>query len=213
MAQRDIEYVAELDRVSVLLNPVRLQIMELAIDGTSGTEAARRLGLPRQMVNYHVLALEKAGFLVRVGEVRRRNMVERRVQATARSYVISPDILSTLSPARRRALDPATAEGLLALSARVQSEIGAALGDNASVSALSLSSRLSFSSSDRRDQFTRALGQAIVGLIRIYSDVPGTTGNDPERHTLVLGLYSLPHHSILSAREREPAHAPAPRRS
>ena len=73
MVQADTEYLTDLDRVTVLLHPLRLQIMELAIEETSGTEAARQLGLPRQMVSYHVSALEQAGFLVRIGDVRRRN--------------------------------------------------------------------------------------------------------------------------------------------
>jgi DNA-binding transcriptional ArsR family regulator len=197
MKQVDIEYLAELDRVSVLLHPLRLQIMELAIEETSGTEAARSLGLPRQMVNYHVSALEKAGFLIRIGDVRRRNMVERRLRTSARAYLISPDILGTLSSARRRIPDTASITALLSLTARVQSDLGATLSANSSAlgpSALSFSSKLSFADDDARREFIRALGESVVSVVRQFSSPLTTTGMS-QQYGLVLGLYPLPHPS------------------
>ena len=195
MTQMDIEYLTELDRVTVLLHPLRLQIMELAIEETSGTQAARHLGLPRQMVNYHVSALERAGFLVRIGDVRRRNMVERRLQASARSYLISPQILGNLSGARRRAPDTTAPEALLSLTARVQDDVGAGLprdkSDARQQPAFSLFSKLHFADSENRGAFTRALGEAIVTIIRRFS--PGVSGAEQgERYGLLLGLYPLP---------------------
>jgi len=195
MKQEDIEYLTELDRVTVLLHPLRLQIMELAIEETSGTEAARQLGLPRQMVNYHVTALEKAGFLVRVGDVRRRNMVERRLRSSARSYLISPDILGSLSGARRRPPDPASRSALLSLTARIQSELGATShtqpGTTAGPPVLSYSSKLQFSSDDSRTAFIRALGESLVAIVRDFS-APIQAGGSKQQYGLLLGLYPLP---------------------
>ena len=199
MEPADIEYLAELDRVTVLLHPLRLQIMELAIEGTSGTDAARRLGLPRQMVNYHVLALERAGFLVRIGEVRRRNMVERRVRASARSYVISPDVLGPLSAARRRPPEPSSSAGLLSLTARVQSDLQSSPPGS---SVLSLSTKIRFSTDELRERFIRSIGDAVVQVIRAFS----RSGNAPERegvpYGLILGLYPLPH-PFTTSQERD----------
>lgn len=194
MEQLDIEYLTKLDRVTVLLHPLRLQIMELAIEETSGTEAARRLGLPRQMVNYHVSALETAGFLVRVNDVRRRNMVERRLRASARAYLISPDILGPLSGARRRAPDPATRTALLSLAARVQSDLGSSRRREPTESpALSFSSKVHFSSASSRGDFIRALGESVVAVIRDFSAPTIADRVASEPYGLVLGLYPLPH--------------------
>lgn len=200
MDQLDIEYLTDLDRVTVLLHPLRLQIMELAIEETSGTDAARRLGLPRQMVNYHVSALEKAGFLVRVSDVRRRNMVERRVRASARAYLISPDILGSLSGARRRPPDPATRTALLSLAARVQRDLGSSSGrrDPNDPPALSFSSKLHFSSASSRGDFIRALGEAVVAVIREFSAPTVDGRGDSQPYGLVLGLYPLPYPSSSS---------------
>jgi DNA-binding transcriptional ArsR family regulator len=199
MGQVDIEYLAELDRVTVLLHPLRLQILELAIEETSSTEAARSLGLPRQMVNYHVAALEKAGFLIRIGDVRRRNMVERRLQSSARGYLISPDILGNLSGARRRIPDLASTTALLSLTARVQSELGSAAQARGILAppALSFSSKISFADDDARREFTRALGESVVAVVREFSAPAHSAGRSPQ-YGLVLGLYPLPRPSSQS---------------
>ena len=194
MGQADIEYLTELDRVTVLLHPLRLQIMELAIEETSGTEAARQLGLPRQMVNYHVSALEQAGFLVRIGDVRRRNMVERRLRSSARSYLISPEILGRLSGARRRIPDQASPTALLSLAARVQNDLAASLSIASGphrLPALSLYSKLQFPDSNSRGAFIRALGEAVVTVVREYS-TPGVGADESQKYGLLLGLYPLP---------------------
>jgi DNA-binding transcriptional ArsR family regulator len=196
MEQKDIEYLTELDRVTVLLHPLRLQIMELAIEETSGTDAARRLGLPRQMVSYHVSALEKAGFLVPIGEVRRRNMVERRMRTSARAYIISPDILGPVSGARRRPPDPGSPAALLALTARVQRDLGNSLHSAAASAvppALSFSSKLHFSAASSRSAFIKALGDSVGQVIRDHS--ASRVAGDPhaQSYSLVLGLYPLPH--------------------
>lgn len=190
----DIEYLTELDRVTVLLHPLRLQIMELAIEETSGTEAARRLGLPRQMVNYHVSALEKAGFLVPAGLVRRRNMVERRLRTSARSYLISPDILGSLSGARRRGTNAASPTALLALAARLQADLGASLPTQTGRTApptLSFSSKIHFADDASRGEFVRALGESVGAVVREYS-APMKTERPAQQFGLVLGFYPLP---------------------
>jgi DNA-binding transcriptional ArsR family regulator len=194
MVQADIEYLTDLDRVTVLLHPLRLQIMELAIEETSGTEAARQLGLPRQMVSYHVSALEQAGFLVRIGDVRRRNMVERRLRSSARSYLISPEILGPLSGARRRFPDPASPTALLSLAARVQNDLAGSLSKAPGqdrLPALSLYSKLHFADSNSRGAFIRALGEAVVTVVREFS-APGAGVEESQKYGLMLGLYPLP---------------------
>ena len=66
--------------------------------GEPGSAAGlgRKLGLPRQRVNYHLRELEKEGLLEVVEERKKGNCVERIVRATARSYLISSEALGTL---------------------------------------------------------------------------------------------------------------------
>ena len=180
----------------MLLHPLRLQIMELAIEETSGIQAARHLGLPRQMVNYHVSALERAGFLIRIGDVRRRNMVERRLQSSAKSYLISPEILGRLSGARRRAPDPSSPDALISLTARVQNDLGTSVTGPDQRPTFSLFSKLQFHhDAEDRDAFIRAVGESIVAIIRRFA--PPVGGADhTSKYGLMLGLYPLPQSSI-----------------
>src|SRR5262245_42763786 len=93
----DVECVTDLRRAQVLMDPLRLRIVKLLRDPASASEIAARLGMPRQKVNYHVRALALARFLRKAGERRKRNLIERRFVATARAYVLSPEVLG---PAR-----------------------------------------------------------------------------------------------------------------
>ncbi|HEV8122920.1 MAG TPA: helix-turn-helix domain-containing protein [Gemmatimonadales bacterium] len=187
----DLEYVDELARVRVLLHPLRLAIMELAVESTSATDAARRLNLPRQAIHYHVVALERAKFLVSAGEIRRRNMAERRVRASARSYLIAPEILGGLSPGRRRATRPDSPQGLLSLTARMQTDVSAILAAPAAP-VLSFTSKLRFSNAAGREAFSRALGHAVAQLIKEHGLLGNAFREAAEESTLALALYPLP---------------------
>ena len=82
------------------MSPAALEVIEdpsQAAEPASAAGLARRLKLPRQAVTYHVRQLEADGLVTLIEERRRRNCVERVVQATARTYVISPSALGALA--------------------------------------------------------------------------------------------------------------------
>ena len=85
----------DVDRLSVALPPLRRQLLALLAQPEAATSLARRLDLPRQKVNYHPRALERAGLVELVKERRRRGLVERRLRATARAWVIEPALLAS----------------------------------------------------------------------------------------------------------------------
>ncbi len=122
----DLESVASPRRASALLHPLRSRLLSLARQPASATELARQLGLPRQRVNYHVRALEKAGFLKAAGRRRRRNLIEQRYVATARSYVLSPSLLGPLAADWRTIADTASADYMLALADQVRTDVSLA---------------------------------------------------------------------------------------
>ena len=83
---------------------------------------ARRLGLPRQRVNYHVRALERDGLVELVAERRRRGCVERVLQASAEAFVVDPRVLAEPSGARGR--DRFAAEHLVSAAADLVRDVG-----------------------------------------------------------------------------------------
>ena len=93
-----IEMVAEMDAAATMLRPLRLEILEHLTTPESASGLARRLGLPRQRLNYHLRKLEKAGLLEFVKAERKGNCIERFYRASARHYLISPDALGRVAP-------------------------------------------------------------------------------------------------------------------
>jgi DNA-binding IclR family transcriptional regulator len=56
----------------------------------SAAGLARRLGIPRQKVNYHLRELEREGFVELLEERRKGSCIELVVRATAREFLIAP---------------------------------------------------------------------------------------------------------------------------
>jgi hypothetical protein len=178
---------------------MRLRLLRLAQEPASATELARRMALPRQRVNYHVRELARAGFLRPAGRRRKRNWIEQRYVATARSYVLSPEILGPLAPDWRAIPDTASAGYLLALAEQVRSDLSRvesqARTRGQRVSTLSLKSQFRFESPGERAAFASALRQAVVEVIARHSSPDRAASGRPGRgrpYRLVLACYPAP---------------------
>ena len=196
-----LESVDSPRRASALLNPMRLRLVRMAQEPVSATELARRLGLPRQRINYHVRELARAGFLRPAGRRRKRNWVEQRYVATASSYVLSPAILGGLAPDWRAIEDTASADYLLALSEQVRLDVSRAeqeaRGRGQRVRTLSLKFQFRFDSPEQRTAFAEALRQAVIEVIARHTspDRSASASSRPGRgraYRLVLGCYPVP---------------------
>lgn len=75
----------------VALDPNRARLLAALATPGSATTLAAGLGLTRQQVNYHLRTLEAHGLATLVDERRKGNMTERVLEASAASYVISPE--------------------------------------------------------------------------------------------------------------------------
>ncbi len=93
-SQRPVRHTA------AALSPFRLTLLKGLEAPESASGLARRLGLPRQQVNYHLRELERAGF-IELGETRqRRGCTERIMRLT--SQVSFPRADATAPPGVRR---------------------------------------------------------------------------------------------------------------
>ena len=158
----ELEPVTEGSRAAALFqHPVRRRILALARTPMSATEMAGRLGLPRQRVNYHVRQLERARFLERADQRVRRNMIEQRYVASARSYVIAPALLGALAPHTSAVQDAASAAALFAIASRAQDDLTRVVAEAGAqskrVSTLSVTTDVRFTSAEQRAEFTRAI--------------------------------------------------------
>ena len=197
---RDIEAVTDGPRAAALMqHPVRRRIVALARTPMSATEMAGRLGLTRQRVNYHVRQLERARFLERAERRLRRNMMEQRYVATARSYVIAPALLGALAPHANAVQDAASAAALFAITSRAQDDLTRVLAHadalSKRVATLSLTTDIRFATADQRAEFTRALERAITDLIASHSAPftrEGGSAGDGRPYRLFVGCHPIP---------------------
>jgi DNA-binding transcriptional ArsR family regulator len=164
-----VELIRETERAASLFHhPLRLRLLEQLREPDSASGLARRLGLGRQVVNYHLRVLEKAGILAFVDERPRRGMTERRLQASAQSYVISPEALGQVQPDPKRMRDRFSWGYLVAAAARVIRDLGI-LRQRADrvgkrLPTFTLETEVRFASAQDRNVFTAELSAAIAAL-------------------------------------------------
>ncbi|EFC83246.1 helix-turn-helix domain-containing protein [Parafrankia sp. EUN1f] len=200
----DVAVIEETGAAEASLDPVRARLLAaLAVPGSATTLAAQT-GLTRQKVNYHLRALEAHGLVELVEERRKGNCTERVLQATARSYVISPSALADVAPDPDRSRDQTSARWLIALAARLIREVGEMLaGATAArkqLATFAVDSEIRFGSAADRAAFAAELSDAVTALVSRYHDAAAPGGRP---HRLVIAL-----HPSLKPPGVPPAHAP-----
>ncbi len=178
---------------SVALDPVRNRLLSELRTPASAASLAGRMGLPRQKVNYHLRTLEKHG-LVRVASRKRwGGLTERRLVATASSYVVSPGALGPVAADPARARDRLSASYLVAQAARLIREVGQLLRRSEELdkrlATLSIDTEVRFRSAADRAAFSSELTAAVAGLVSRYHDKSAPGGR---RHRLMVGAYPTP---------------------
>jgi DNA-binding transcriptional ArsR family regulator len=167
--QAAVQVLDAAEAASALLDPSRLHILTALREPDSSAGAARTLGLPRQRVGHHVRTLEAAGLLSCVGERKKRNCVERLLQATARAYVLAPRLLGELGLSTDEARDRFSSTYLLAAANRIIEEVGAmrprAEAAGKKLPTLTLQTEVRFASARSQNEFLEELLAAFSELV------------------------------------------------
>lgn len=198
----DVEVIDSAEAAAVALDPVRTRLLAELAEPASAAALAARLGIPRQKINYHLRALESHG-LVRVAETRKwGGLTERRLVATAASYIVSPDALGPIASDPGRGADKLSAGYLIALAARVVREVSGlirrAREADLRLATLSVDTEVRFRSAADRAAFSRELASTVTSLVARYHDESAPDGR-PHRLVIVA-------HPILEAQEsKEPS--------
>jgi DNA-binding transcriptional ArsR family regulator len=204
--QAAVQVLQSLQKASAVLDPTRLRILAGLREPDSAAGVARTLGLPRQRVGYHVRALEREGLLHLVGERRNRGTLERLLQATARSYVVSPEALGVLGATRAEVQDRFSAAYQVASIARTLRDLailqtGAAKAGK-KLPTLTLETEVRFASSEDQRAFAEELTSALSLLAARYHQAAAPQGRSFR--------FVLAGHPTLSA--DAPPQEPPPRR-
>ena len=168
----DVAVIEEPAAAEVSLDPVRARLLAELAEPRSATGLAGRVGLPRQKVNYHLRTLERHGLVELVDERRRGNCMERVLQATAASYVISPAALAAVQPDPARAPDRLSARWLLALAAQLVRDVGELIVEatraGKRAATFAIDGEVRFASAADRAAFAEELSRTITTLAGKY---------------------------------------------
>jgi DNA-binding transcriptional ArsR family regulator len=185
----DVAVIDDPAAAEASLDPIRTRLLAELVEPGSATAVAARVGLPRQKVNYHLRTLEQHGLVELVEERRKGNMVERVLQATALSYVISPAALAAVQPDPSRT-DRLSARWLIALSARVVREVGQLLAGAAQakkrLATFGMDGEVRFASAADRAAFAEELAGAVTRLIGKYHDEHAKGGRE---HRVIVAVH------------------------
>jgi DNA-binding transcriptional ArsR family regulator len=187
---RQIGVIAEPEAARSALDPVRARLLAALAEPSSASAAAKKVGLSRQKVNYHLHELEQHGLVELVEERRRGNMLERVLRASADSFVISPAVLAELAPDPGRSPDHVSARWLLALAARLLREVGelvrGARAAGQPLATFAVDGEVRFASAADRAAFAEELGETLRDLVARYHDENAPGGR---RHRVVIALH------------------------
>ncbi|HEX3246894.1 MAG TPA: helix-turn-helix domain-containing protein [Chloroflexota bacterium] len=180
----DVQVIENPAAAAVALDAIRSRLLSELAEPASAADLAGRLGIARQKLNYHLRALEANG-LVRVAEQRRwGGLTERKLVATASSYVVSPGAFGPVAADPARTRDRLSASYLIALGARVVREVNELIRRSNEagqyLATLSLDTEIRFRTAAERAAFSRELTEAITGLASKYHDV-AAPGGRPHR--------------------------------
>jgi DNA-binding transcriptional ArsR family regulator len=186
----DVAVIEDPAAAEVSLDPVRARLLAQLADPGSASTVAAKVGLPRQLVNYHIKALERHGLVHLVEERRKGNVTERVMRATAESYVISPAALTEVQPDPDRSPDQLSARWLLAVAARLVRDVGALITGAARarkrLSTFALDGRVRFASAADRAAFTEELSNALAALVAKYHNEAAERGRD---HRVIVAVH------------------------
>jgi DNA-binding transcriptional ArsR family regulator len=187
---QDVMVIEDPSAAAASLDPLRARLLRELAAPSSAAALAAKVGLPRQKVNYHLRALEDHGLVALLEERRKGNVMERVLQATAASYIISPAALAVVEPDPERLRDRFSAYWLLALAARTVREVGrllaGAVAAGRQLATFAADGEITFASAASRAAFATELGAEVARLAAKYHD-PSATGG--RRHRLVVVLH------------------------
>jgi DNA-binding transcriptional ArsR family regulator len=161
-------------RAAVLFRPTRVRILEQLASPATAAGVARRLDVPRQQVNYHLRALERAGLVELVEERKKGNCVERLVRATGRSYLVGAEALAQLAGDPSAARDRFSSAWLVAQAARAITEVAdlraRAEAAGQRLATFTVDGEVRFTSAAARAAFFEELTNFTARLVARYHD-------------------------------------------
>ena len=207
-ARSDVAMLNRPSQVAAALPPLRRRILESLDEPDSATGLARRLGLPRQKINYHLRELEREGLLELAEERQRRGCVERLLRAKARGYLVNPLLLGELSADPAELRDRFSSTYLIAVVSQMAHDVDTlrrrARAVEQQLPTLTLETEVRFARPADLKAFSDELAEAIARLAAKYNR-PRVRG--ARTYRFALGAHPKLTKTAAQARAEASAHA------
>ena len=175
-----LQILSDAGSAAALLEPVRLRLIQELSEPGSASSLARKLGEPRQRLNYHLRELEKAGLVRLVEERRKGNCVERVVIASARAYLVSPEVLGALGASPGGVQDRLSSAYMVAVCGEAIREVAALRGRaeraGKKLPTLTAQTEVRFRSAEAMSAFAAEATEALARLAAKYHDGASSQG-------------------------------------
>ncbi len=170
-----ITYVDEPEHVRLALSPLRRRLLGLLRTPSSATQLAAELDLPRQRVNYHLRALETAGFVELVEERPRRGFVERIMRTRPGTFVVDPTMM--IADEVEQAHDQYAAEHLVNVAATTVRDVGrmqaGAVAEGKRLLTFTVEAQVRFARPQDVHAFTDELAGAVRQVVERFDNPDG----------------------------------------
>lgn len=179
--------IKNLESAKAILNPVRLQILDLLQEPMVCADVAALLGMTQQRVNNHLKVLLREGLVEVVMETLKGHLVEKTYRSSAKSIWLSQQITKLPEKDQRTRREAKSLHNLQNLSERLQEDTGILLDrvDAESVPSIGVVADVRFRSAEERNQFTRDYFRLMHGLLEKYQG----SGEKDEHFTAMLVCY------------------------
>lgn len=188
-----VDVIAEPERAQVLLHPARLRLLGALEEPDSAAGLSRRLGLPRQRINYHLRELLGQRLLEVVEEKRKGSCVERIYQRTGKGYAISTAALGELGVAPDDVQDRFSSAYQIALASRAVRDLGelqvGAREAGQKLPTMALEVDVRFRDAAARHRFAEELTRTVAELVERHHDEQSKEGR---AFRFYLGAYPKP---------------------
>jgi DNA-binding transcriptional ArsR family regulator len=201
--EQALEVIRGAEKATALLQRTRRLMLAHLGEPQSAAGLSRKLGLPRQRLNYHLRELERQGLVECVEERRKGNCTERLMRVTARSFVISPEALGAVGNAEASG-DHLSAAYAIGLAARVIRDVSTlearARKQGKRLATFAIETELRFPTAQARAAFAEELAAAIATVVARHHDARAPGGRSFRLVTAV--------HPVLATDAPSPAPIP-----
>lgn len=166
---KEVVNIRNLEQAKVLMNPIRIHILNLLATEKTCSELSKQLQLKPQRVNAHLKELLKAK-IIKISQVRTiKNLIEAVYIAHAKAYWFSPEVLKG-STKDEKFRDKLSLNNLLLVTEDIQNEVGSLLesAEEQQVPSIGISSEIILENDEVRNAFSKDLVVALEAVFKKY---------------------------------------------